>query len=288
MRDPRTTPPPLRRQTANARAMKLPIYHLRFNGFIRVHHAHAMNARLIIAIALLTFQLTRALSQGLQQPPQISVSGSAEVKVAPDEIYLRVGVETRDENLGDARHQNDERVSKALGFLKSNEVKDKDVQTDFISIEPTYDSNISRTKPVTYIVRKSIEIKLTKLDAFGGLLTGLLTNGVNNVHGIEFRTSQLRKHRDAARAMAIRAAKEKADALASELGVKRGKVYSISANDWGGWWGSSGSYWGGRSGGGMFQNAVQNAGGPSEVSDGTLSIGQLSVSASVNVSFLIE
>ena len=152
-----------------------------------------MNARLIIASALVTFPLTHALSQGLQQPPQISVSGSAEVKVAPDEIYLRVGVETRDENLDDARHQNDERVSKALGFLKSNEVKDKDVQTDFISIEPTYDRDISRTKPVIYVVRKSIEIKLTKMEAFAGLLTGLLTNGVNNVHGIEFRTSQLRK-----------------------------------------------------------------------------------------------
>jgi uncharacterized protein YggE len=55
------------------------------------------------------------------------------------------------------KHQNDELVSKALGFLKSHEVKNKDVQTDFISIEPTYDSNISRTKPLTYIVRKSID-----------------------------------------------------------------------------------------------------------------------------------
>src|SRR6266581_5723789 len=247
-----------------------------------------MNARLIVAIALLTFQLTRALCQGLQQPPQISVSGSAEVKVAPDEIYLRVGVETRHENLADAKHQNDELVSKALGFLKSNDVKDKDVQTDFISIEPTYDSNISRTKPVTYIVRKSIEIKLTKMDAFGGLLTGLLTNGVNTVHGVEFRTSQLRKHRDAARAMAIRAAREKADALAAELGVKRGKVYSISANDWGGWWGSSAGYWGGRYGGGTFQNSMQNVERPSELDDGSLSIGQISVSASVNASFLIK
>ena len=89
-------------------------------------HAHAMNARLIVAIALVTFPLTHAVSQGLQQAPQISVSGSAEVKVAPDEIYLRVGVVTRDENRDDARHQNDERVSKALGFLKNNEVKEKD------------------------------------------------------------------------------------------------------------------------------------------------------------------
>ena len=249
---------------------------------------HTMNTHLLLAIALVTFPLTRAHSQDPGQPRLISVSGSAEVKVAPDEVRLSVGVETRHEKLDDARKENDERISKALGFLKSSGVKEKDVQTDFISVEPNYDSNVSRTKPVTYVVRKSIEIKLTKIDSFEGLLTGLLTNGVNNVHGIDFRTSQMRKHRDAARAMAIRAAKEKADALASELGVKRGKVQNISANEWGGWWSGSGGYWGGRGGGGMFQNAVQNAGGPAETTDGTLSIGQISVSASVNVTFLIE
>jgi len=39
---------------------------------------------------------------------------------------------------------------------------------------------------VTYIARKSIEIKLTKVDAFEKILTGLLTNGVNNVHELIF------------------------------------------------------------------------------------------------------
>ena len=243
--------------------------------------------KLLFIIAVLAFPLTRTFSQTPTQPPLISVSGSAEVKVAPDEIYLRVGVETRHENLEEAKRENDERVSKSLVFLKNSGVKEKDVQTDFISIEPTYDNNVSRTKAVTYVVRKSIEVKLTKIDIFESILTGLLTNGVNNVHGIEFRTSELRKYRDDARAMAILAAREKADALASELGVKRGKVYSVNANDSGGWWSSGSSYWGRGFGGGMFQNAVQNAEGASE-EEGTLSIGQISVSASVNVSFLIE
>jgi len=248
-----------------------------------------MKTHLILAFAALNLSLTPAFSQApAQQPPIITVSGSAEVKVAPDEIYLRVGVETRHENLESAKRENDERVAKALAFLKASDVKAKDVQTDFISIVPTYDNNASWTKPVTYVVRKSIEVKLTKIESFEGILTGLLTNGVNTVHGIEFRTSQLRKHRDAARAMAIRAAKEKAEAMAAELGVKCGKVYSITANDWGGWWSSSGSYWGGWSGGGMVQNVVQNAGGASEAMDDTLSVGQISVSATVNVSFLIE
>lgn len=247
-----------------------------------------MRIRLILALASVVLSVLPASSQQPPQPPTISVSGSAEVKVVPDEVYLRLGVETRHESLEDAKKQNDERISKALVFLKASTVKSKDVQTDFISIEPTYDSNVSRTKPVTFVVRKSIEVKLTDPGSFEGLLTGLLTNGVNNVHGVEFRTSQLRKHRDTARALAIRAAREKATALASELGVKCGKVHSVNANDWSGWWSSSGSYWGGRYGAGMFQNAVQNIGGSGEMDGSTLSVGQISVSATVNVSFLIE
>ena len=89
-----------------------------------------------------------------------------------------------------------------------------------------------------------------------------------------------RCHGDAARAMAIRAAREKADALAAELSVRRGKVYSINATEGGGWWSSRSA--------GMSQNVVQNAGGGSAESEGTLSIGQISVMATVNVSFLIE
>jgi uncharacterized protein len=245
-----------------------------------------MRTHLIITLILAISPISQAFSQQ-PPPPLISVSGSGEIKVAPDEIHLRMGVESRHEKLEEAKRENDERVAKVLAFLKASNIPSKDVQTDFISIEPTYDHDISRTKPTTYVARKSIETKLTKIEGFEALLTGLLTNGVNNVHGIEFRTSQLRKHRDAARAMAIRAAKEKADALAAELGVTRGKVYSINATEGGGWW-NSGSYWGGRYGGWMLQNSVQNVGGSSEATEETMSIGQVSISASVNVSFLIE
>ena len=65
------------------------------------------------------------------------------------------------------------------------------------------------TQPVYYIVRKTIGIKLTNISGFDGVLSGLITNGVNNVQGIDFRTSELRKYRDKARTLAIQAAKEK-------------------------------------------------------------------------------
>jgi uncharacterized protein YggE len=246
---------------------------------------------LILAVALLPF--TSAISQVLTPPPQINVSGSAEVKVAPDEIRLSVGVETRDENLDVAERQNDERISSALAFLKGAGIREKDVQTDFISVEPDYNYNSSHVKPVAYIVRKSIEIRVTAITNFEGIVTGLLTNGVNYVHGIDFRTSQLRKYRDQARELAIKAAKEKADAMASALGVKRGKVYNINVNDWSGGCGGYGGRWGAQWGFNGQVNNVQNLGTLSDVAGAdtaaeTFSVGQISVSASVNVSFLIE
>jgi len=244
-----------------------------------------MKIRFLFALAAATLPFTSAFSQ-------INVSGSAEVKVAPDEIRLSVGVETRDENLDVARQQNDERIACALAFLKGAGVKEKDVQTDFISIEPDYNYNSSHVKPVAYIVRKSIEIRVTAITNFEGIVTGLLTNGVNYVHGIDFRTSQLRKYRDQARAMAIQAAKEKADAMASELGMKCGKVCSINVNDWSGGWGGYGNGWGQRWGNNYpAQNAVQNlgdSGGAADSAGETFSVGQIRVSATVNLSFLME
>ena len=226
---------------------------------------------------------------GQMMPPTISVSGSAEVKVAPDEVLLRVGVETRHPTLASAKSQNDEGVTKTLAFLRG-QVEKKNVQTDFISFEPIYEGSPSdRIKPVAYVARNSIEVKLTDIKKLDAVITGVMTNGVNTIHGIEFRTSELRKHRDAARAMAIHAAIEKADAAAKELNVKRGKVHSLTVND--NWWGGyGGGYWGGRYGG--FSNAmaqnVSQAGGGGQDDSGTLSAGQITVSASVSASFLVE
>jgi len=243
-----------------------------------------MNTRLLVLIGLIAIPLPRAFSQALP-PPQVTVTGSGEVKVAPDEIHLSLGVETRHEKMEDAKRQNDDRVARALAFIKRSGVADKDVQTDFLSVEPSYDGSVSRVQPTHYVVRKSIEIRFNKIQGFEGFVTGLLTNGVTTIHGVDFRTTQLRKHRDTARSMAIRAAREKAEALAGELGVRVGKVYNITANEWSGWAGWGG--WGGR-GQGMYQNSVQNAGGVPEGTDNTLSVGQISVSASVTVSFLIQ
>jgi uncharacterized protein YggE len=112
------------------------------------------------------------------------------------------------------------------------------------------------------------------------------------LYNVDFRTTELRKYRDQARAMAIKAAKEKATALCHELDVKCGKPLSINAQEYGGYYGWPGGRWGGRNYGSMMnasQNVAQsNNGGSADSAGETMSIGQISVSASVSVSFLIQ
>ncbi|WP_064748125.1 SIMPL domain-containing protein [Lysobacter firmicutimachus] len=246
-----------------------------------------MIRRHLLAIALLA-SLSSPVSAETQ-PRSVDVSASAEIKVVPDVILLDVGVESRHARLDQAKRSNDDNVAQALAFLKRSGVPDKDVQTDFISIEPSYHSGYSLTTPQVYIVRKSIGIKLTRIGELENVLTGLLSSGVQYIHGIEFRTTQLRKHRDAARALAIQAAKEKADAMAAELGVRRGPVLNVSESYAGGWWRSGSRWGGGMSGGQMMQNVMQNNAGGGESGDSeTLSVGQISVTASVSTRFAIE
>ena len=137
------------------------------------------------------------------------------------------------------------------------------------------------------MARTSIEVKLTNVTNLEKTLSGLLTAGVDRIDSVEFRTTQLRKYRDQARSMAIQAAKEKADALCAELAVKRGKPLNINATDSGGWYNRFAGY----RGYGMTSNSqvsVQDAEGTSDSTSDTLSLGQISVSATVNVSFALQ
>ena len=64
-----------------------------------------MKTSLLLALALLAVPALSTRAQWQQPPPQIDVSGSAEVKVAPDEVDLTVSVETRSETLDDPNNK---------------------------------------------------------------------------------------------------------------------------------------------------------------------------------------
>ena len=106
---------------------------------------------------------------------------------------------------------------------------------------------------------------------------------------MEFYTSQLRKYRDDARALAMQAATEKAQALALAGGAQAGCLLHMEENTSSYY---SGSWWGGRTQAQWTQNVVQNVAGNSGSSapedDTPLRLGQIAVRAEVNASFSLR
>jgi uncharacterized protein YggE len=225
-------------------------------------------------------------SQERAAPRLITTTGEAEVLVVPDEVILTLGVETSGKELSLAKRQNDEIVAKVLAAAQARGVAAKDLQTDHISVEPRYRDSYEQRDFIGYFVRKTIVVTLKDIAAFEDLLSDVLDAGASNVHGIQFRTTELRKHRDEARASAVRAAREKAVALAGELGQEVGQPHDIR-EDQSEWWSWYNTWWGGRASA-MTQNVVQEGSSVPQGMEGTLAPGQISVTARVTVSFEMQ
>lgn len=215
----------------------------------------------------------------------ISVSGDAEVRVPPDQVQLWLRVESSDQDLAAAKKSNDERVKRTLAVIRQFGIESKHLQTDYVNVQPNWDSyGRAHDKPPTYNVSRSVVVTLTDLKRFEELVSAVLEAGANVIEGIQFSTTELRKHRDKARAMALKAAREKATAMAAELEMKVGKPRSISESS--GWFGYG---WRGPGGGGQAQNAFQSvSGGGGEESEQGFAPGQISIRATVQVTFDLE
>jgi uncharacterized protein YggE len=220
----------------------------------------------------------------------ISVSGEAEVRVVPDEVVITLGVETYDADLNAAKADNDTRVAAILAAARVRRIPDNLVRTDFMQLEPRYRSQTDAVVHKGYVVRKTIVITLRDVSAFDDVLTATVAAGATHIHGIDFRTRELRAHRDRARSLAVDAAREKAQAMAERLGARVGPPLTINEGR-SGWSSGYGGGWGARFSN-MSSNVVQNVGGGESVGgggesvgDGTISPGQISVRGSVTVTF---
>jgi uncharacterized protein YggE len=239
---------------------------------------------MLLSVGMLVQPWAQRDSPTPREPGNIQVTGEAEVKVVPDEVRLTIGVETKHAELNVAKRRNDRRTEKLIDIAKGFGIHQKDIQTDYIHVQPYYEDSYYFGDVEGYYVRKSIVLVLYEMDRFEALLTALTEGGATHIHGIEFRTTELRKYRDQARALAVKAAGEKAAAMAGELGVSIGAPTHIREEQVG-WWSWYGHSWWATGYGPMSQNVVQNAGPTAIEMEGSIAPGQISVTARISATF---
>jgi uncharacterized protein YggE len=135
--------------------------------------------------------------------------------------------------------------------VQSEGVASTDIQTQYYNVSPdyqTYNCNnnivmplasgaVSASAPIIqtcppssivgYTITQSVDVKIRDFTKIGDILSGVVTNGANQVGALSFTLDDPTAVQDAARADAISKAKTEAQAIAQAGGFKLGQLLSI-------------------------------------------------------------
>ena len=217
----------------------------------------------------------------------IQVSGTAVVNVVPDRVLIQLGIQSNGKTPQKVEADNSATINRIIRSVRGVGVDDKDIVTDHYVIQPVY-NDYDSLRIEGYRIYNIVAITLRDISKVNRVIITALNAGANQVVDVEFYLSNLRKYRDQARDLAMKAAQEKAEDIAAAAGAKTGCVMNINENTWsnyyGGWYGQRQNLW--------TQNTVQNAapaGETSSVNDnGPVNLGQISVRAEVSASFSLK
>lgn len=219
----------------------------------------------------------------------LHTTGSAVIRVQPDRASIRFGVQSFANTPRTAQASTETIVKRVLQALRDQGIEGRDIATDYYSVRPEYDHPMRGAPTLTgYWSENGLEVTLRDVTKLSGVLIAALDAGATSVDNLTFTTTRLRELRDEARSLAVKAALEKADALAGAAGITAETVTGIeetSSSYYSGYWNRGGNWVS------QVQNVIQEAPASAalaEMEDGEFSLGQIVVQAQVNVSVRIQ
>src|SRR3954447_16516618 len=165
---------------------------------------------------------------GDSTPGTISVTGSGTVTTEPDAATTSFGVVTQGSTAREAMSQNSAEMAKVIEALKRAGVASKDLQTQYVSLDPRYDNQ--GREVVGYSASNSVSAIVRELSQAGAVIDAAVAAGANNVSGPSLSRDDQGKLYNDALERAVADAKAKAEVLARAAGVSVGAVRSVAEN----------------------------------------------------------
>jgi uncharacterized protein len=163
------------------------------------------------------------------------VSGTAFTKVKPDRVVISIGVEATNKTAKASLAANSESMNKIISALRNSGVKENETSTSSFTISPNYNYTESGTilNITGFTVTNSIQIDSSTLENLSSWIDAAVASGANSINSIDFRISndKLEDTRNMLIKDAIANAREKADIVSSELGLKVIGVKSITVGE---------------------------------------------------------
>ncbi|KKS77934.1 MAG: hypothetical protein UV64_C0008G0003 [Parcubacteria group bacterium GW2011_GWC1_43_11b] len=217
-------------------------------------------ALIVGAVGVFIYADAYAKSTALNSPA-ITITGIGKVIAKPDVARFSYSIKTEGgKDIAKAKKDNDDRSNKIVAFLKKQGVPKEDIKTTGYSMEPRYQSyacgnrgvvsiglatsggsagaptfGLAEPQPcppadiVGYSFNNTVEVTVRDFEQknLGTLLSGVVTNGANNVSQLRFELDDPAGARLLAKAEAIAKAKIEAKRLAKESGISLGRILAI-------------------------------------------------------------
>jgi hypothetical protein len=169
----------------------------------------------------------------------ITVSAEGKITVKPDLAVVNFSVVTQGLDPNDVQKTNDEKMAKAINYLKTAAIDEKDIKTTSYNLAPQYDYNWCNTgdshiycppKLVSYTLTQQVQVKLRDLAKVGEVIGNLPEQGVNEISSINFTVDNDEAPKIEARQQAIEKAMAQATLMAKASGIKIGRIINIAEN----------------------------------------------------------
>ena len=158
----------------------------------------------------------------------ITAHGHGMMKVRPDLAYATVSVMTQSKDQAQSIADNSTSMKAVLAALKASGIVDKDIQTQFYTVEPQYDYRQSPAVLSGYQVTNALRVTFHDLAKIGIILDKASRAGATSVGGVAFDLADRHRIEGDALALAVADARSKADLMAGAAGVELGHIVSLS------------------------------------------------------------
>jgi len=161
-------------------------------------------------------------------PREISVEGEGKAFVTPDTAQISLGVYTEAKESQDAVSQNTEKVNKIILSLAEFGIAKEDIKTSNFNLYPKYNWTEDRGSVQDgYTLNQTVEVKIKDFQKIGDVIAKSAELGANTIGSVQFVIDDMTTAKEEARAEAIKKAKENAEKIAEQTGLRLGKVLNF-------------------------------------------------------------
>ncbi|HSX24355.1 MAG TPA: SIMPL domain-containing protein [Candidatus Andersenbacteria bacterium] len=161
----------------------------------------------------------------------ITVQGTGTSKQTPNIAHVSFGVVISGQpSASQATDMMAKKMNAVLAAIKAAGIADGDITTQSLSVNPAFDYNNGTQVPRGFDANQQVDVTIRKTDTAGDIISKATAAGANQIGSVSFTSDDQSSAQLSAEQDAIRNANKKAQAIASELHVRLGKVKTYSVD----------------------------------------------------------